>query len=82
MCANCLEKFQAVDRGNVGSGLDKTDKVLGHNTVIQRINASLLQLVCKCHQLRQLIKLASLAQSTRPSEMVAMGLVEVCSPLR
>ena len=74
LCQFCFKSFSdSLDKAYgvySGSGValaDETHKVLGHDAVVERIYAGLLKLVSKIYKLVKTVKLASLAESARPS---------------
>jgi len=40
--SDCLQELQGIDRGHLRTGHDKADQVLGHNAVVQGLQASSL----------------------------------------
>ena len=59
--ANLFDKLHRVNSGCLEAGLNETDEILRHNSVIQGFDAGGLQVIGECGKIGKRIKLCSLA---------------------
>ena len=62
--------------------VDKADEILRHCPLAERGEARLLEPIRKLLEVLQAVELARLRSAPVQAKIVAIGFVEVCSPLR